>query len=433
MNILHLCTFHKSGASRAAQRLHNGLLQHPSVEASNFLTLESANDVPHLHAFNTDIMLKKTWLTRPYEKYKFWQFNRQQIRPTQNQPPLAHYFSSAESFFDLTQHPLYQKADIIHLHWVSHFLDIPSFFTKNKKPVVWTLHDTQPLTGGCHAPLGCQKWADALPCQHCPQLSEKFSATLAHHQFLAKQNAIAAFIASPKSNPKPPCIVAPSQWLSGLAKQSKIFSGCQHFQIYAGVGGIAYPIIDQGYARTQLGLPQQAKILLFVSDSLNNYHKGFQFLEQAVAKMNLPNVIICTVGEYAQTPTNSDARIFWHLGKISDEQKLALAYSAADYFVTPSLADNLPNVVVESLFCGTPVVGFPVGGIVEMIEDGTNGYLCAEATTESLIETLQKALSQKYLIKNNNTAIRHAALEKYSLPKQIDAYLNIYQNLLSTP
>ena len=54
---------------------------------------------------------------------------------------------------------------------------------------------------------------------------------------------------------------------------------------------------------------------------------------------------------------------------------MVAAYSCADLFVIPSLEDNLPNTIMESMACGTPCVGFEIGGIPEMIDHRVNGYV----------------------------------------------------------
>jgi glycosyltransferase involved in cell wall biosynthesis len=97
-------------------------------------------------------------------------------------------------------------------------------------------------------------------------------------------------------------------------------------------------------------------------------------------------VTLCAIGSRSGTRT-PDGIV--ELGHFSDERLMSIAYSAADAFVIPSLEDNLPNTVIESLLCGTPVIGFSVGGIVDMVQNGVNGLLCREATTEGLMEQLE--------------------------------------------
>ncbi len=414
MKILHLNSYTSGGAAAAAQRLHSSL-RAIRVE-SNFL---SASDLKER------LLFSKTWLSNPIKKFRYWRFNQLQNKQTSSRPSGASYFSQCESFFDLTLQPCYQQADIIHLHWVSHFLDIPTFFLKNKKPVVWTLHDTQPITGGCHANFDCEKWTNIENCHQCPQLHPDFSANIAAQQLKKKIETIQNF----HKNGGKIFVVSPSRWLYEMAQQSLIFENCEHRQIYNGLNETDFEIVEQQIARKKLGLPLNKKILLFIAADLCDSRKGFQFLEQAMQNIGRPDLMIVTVGA-GQSEWQGDSKIR-HLGIFSDSNHLKLAYSAADYLVTPSLSDNLPNVIIESFFCGTPVIGFPVGGIVEMIENKINGYLCDNITAYSLAATIDRALEKDYLIASNNSLIRAAAVKKYNLRHQAEQYKAIYEKLCS--
>jgi glycosyltransferase involved in cell wall biosynthesis len=118
------------------------------------------------------------------------------------------------------------------------------------------------------------------------------------------------------------------------------------------------------------------------------------------------------------------------LGSISDERLMSIIYSAADVFVIPSLMDNLPNTVLEALMCGTPVIGFPVGGIPDMVQNGFNGLISHEVNSHSLFETIEIFLNTKDSY--NSDEIRIDALSKYSTHIQAKKYLKLYKNILNT-
>jgi glycosyltransferase involved in cell wall biosynthesis len=105
-----------------------------------------------------------------------------------------------------------------------------------------------------------------------------------------------------------------------------------------------------------------------------------------------------------------------------------MAYSAADVYVIPSLMDNLPNTVLESLMCGTPVIGFPVGGITDMVEHGVNGLLSKDISVTSLLEILKQFLTGKKVF--DRTSIRNNALKNYALKVQADKYLELYHEIV---
>jgi glycosyltransferase involved in cell wall biosynthesis len=155
--------------------------------------------------------------------------------------------------------------------------------------------------------------------------------------------------------------------------------------------------------------------------------KGYHLLLEAVERLNLRDrVTLCAVGSRSGTGT-SDGIV--ELGQFSDDRLMSIAYSAADAFVIPSLEDNLPNAVIESLLCGVPVIGFPVGGIVDMVQHGVNGFLCREATTRGLVEQLERFTRGDFSF--DRSRIRAKAVEAYDSSVQVRNYLHLYGQLLN--
>ena len=123
---------------------------------------------------------------------------------------------------------------------------------------------------------------------------------------------------------------------------------------------------------------------------------------------------------------SSSARMH-SLGSISDQRLLSLAYSAADLFVIPSREENFPNVILESLCIGTPVIGLPAGGIPEMIEDGVNGVLAGSIDSMGLVDAIRRAGTLQF----NREAIRRDTAARYAPSLVARKYLEIYDSLLS--
>ncbi len=116
------------------------------------------------------------------------------------------------------------------------------------------------------------------------------------------------------------------------------------------------------------------------------------------------------------------------LGHVSEDDRLAVAYSAADVFVAPSREDNLPNTVLESLACGTPCVAFDIGGMPDMIRDAETGYLAKAFSTESLANAIQKCLSVED--GSMNRRARETAVRDYPLVQQASKYRQLFEELL---
>ena len=120
---------------------------------------------------------------------------------------------------------------------------------------------------------------------------------------------------------------------------------------------------------------------------------------------------------------------FHSLSFVSDPSRLVEIYNAADVFVLPSLQDNLPNTVVESLSCGTPVVGFEIGGVPEMVEHGRTGFLAEPKNSLSLANGLYQVLFFDAGGDLRQASRRHA-IESFSEENVAQQYINVYQSVL---
>jgi len=118
-----------------------------------------------------------------------------------------------------------------------------------------------------------------------------------------------------------------------------------------------------------------------------------------------------------------------YMGSMDEDAALSRLYSAADVTLLPSVQDNLPNMAMESLACGTPVVAFDVGGIPDMVEHQANGYLARAFDAEDFAEGIRWVLETKE---------RHAALgaraarkvsEEFSIETVARRHLELYAEL----
>ncbi len=331
-------------------------------------------------------------------------------------PSNIEYFSFPDTEFDVTRTSLYQQADIIHLHWVADFIDYRTFFRKNKKPVVWTLHDMAPFSGGLHYSetyTGLDNNDQAIRRAFNDQEKKLIdrNVQIKRHYLTGVRNLT---------------VVTPSDWLKGESEKSVAFSAFPHRKILYGIDTTIYTVKDKSFSRSVFKLPQNKKILLFVSDNLANHRKGLPFLLAALKRINHPDLLLCTVGS---APPPLPMHSAFHLGRITDQRLMSLAYACADVFVIPSLEDNLPNTMLESLLCGTPVIGFPIGGIAETIVDGDNGYLTKEISVDSLQQAVMRAVSDSSFFDRDR--IHDGAAHKFSLQKQANSYLELYYEMLN--
>jgi glycosyltransferase involved in cell wall biosynthesis len=311
---------------------------------------------------------------------------------------------------------LYKDASIVNLHWVADFLDYKSFFEKNTKPVIWTLHDMNPFTGGEHYEeeyFGI----DELGFPIKRNISDE-ELRVAKENIAIKKQALAKVANL--------TIVAPSEWLAAEARKSEVFINREVHCIPYGLDSEVYGPRDKNHSRELLNIHKDKKVILFVADSIDNNRKGFVFLKKAFEQLADPNLFLCSIGNKNSDLESLDTIL--ELGPIYDERMMSVAYSAADVFVIPSLMDNMPNTVLESLMCGTPVIGFPVGGIPDMIQDGINGFITDEISVSSLVKTINKFLNNPSCF--DPIEIRNDAVKKHDQKVQSQQYIDLFESTL---
>lgn len=421
MKILLVNTFDRGGAANACLRLHNGLLEE-GIDSNILFKVQQKKIVnssvlkPLQKKLSTSVKIKNK-IKRILIELKLAKKRKPKENLfIKNRNKNLELFSYPNSLYDVTESPLYKEADIINLHWVANFLDYESFFRKNTKPVVWTLHDMNPFTGGEHYSeniVGINNKGFPIKRELTSIEKNEFKKVLEIKQAVFK-------------NVKNLHIVSLCNWMSSEIKKSAIFNKFPISIISNGIDSEVFKPRNTEYSRAILGIPKDKKVLLFVADSISNHRKGFVFLQKAFEKLDRNDTVLCAIGSkksLLETISNSI-----ELGPIYDERLMSIAYSAADAFVIPSLMDNLPNTVIESILCGTPVIGFPVGGIVDMIQDGENGYLAKEISAASLLEAINKYFVNSERI--DSTKIRRNAVEKYNINISVKFYKKCFNELL---
>ncbi|RIA10277.1 glycosyltransferase involved in cell wall biosynthesis [Flavobacteriaceae bacterium MAR_2010_72] len=421
MKVLIVNTYDRGGAANACMRLHQGLLNQ-GIDSRVLLKEKLNAHIPYSYvcAPKQDKLSKfKTQLFSLFPVLKRLVSIGDPSKDTlflERRAKALELFSFPYANYDITEHQLYKEADIVHLHWVAGFLDYRSFFKNNTKPVVWTLHDMNAFTGGEHYTETSLE-IDAHGCPIPRQLTDAEQKLFARILKLKTQLFKTVDYLH---------IVAPSRWLAKAAHDSTVFKGRPIVHIPYGLDETVFMPQDPELARTRLNIPQGKTVVLFVADSITNARKGFVYLERALQGLQRDDVVICAIG-HTHSAFSSVGQVI-ELGAIDDDQLMAMAYSAVDVFVIPSLMDNLPNTVLESLMCGTPVIGFPVGGITDMVQPGENGLLTEGIGVSYLLDTLQLFLNGEF--KFDRVSIRQQAIKRYALGVQAKAYHELYLKIL---
>jgi glycosyltransferase involved in cell wall biosynthesis len=429
VKILHVNTTDSGGAAKACLRLHLGLIK-AGIDSKVLVFHQTNSDVPQVYEYRPykQIIIKRTIGSRLIRKtkrllkefYLYHEAPSKRVDPQkqflENRSKELEMYSFPNSEIDITNNKQFIEADIIHLHWVARFLDYKSFFAKCNKPVIWTLHDMFPFTGGEHYTetlngIDGFGYPAKRDISELEQEANKLNIEIKRDALSHYKNLI---------------IVTPSNWLNKEATSSGIFSDYPILTIPYGLDTSIFKPQEKNSSRRVLNLPKDKLIVLFVADQVTNKRKGFEYLLKAIPAFDNNNLHFCIVGS-----TDSSGILPNHvtfLGRIYDERLMSIVYSAADLFVIPSVMDNLPNTVLESLACGTPVIGFPVGGIPDMIVEGVNGYLCQEISVRSLIYTINKFVKNHQFF--DRGMISQKAHEKYKFSNQAESYINLYKTFL---
>lgn len=400
--VVHVGMSAAGGAGIAALRLHAGLLEQ-GVD-SRFLCLYPPRPSPGVYAFEPSLWARGRQRLSSYGvPVTRYELDRRKLR---HAPQDYELFTFPRSDFDVASHRLVQEADIVHLHWIAGFVDYPTFFARVRQPIVWTLHDANPMQGGFHYPGDVERNRAALgDLDH--KLKRQKEAWIAEARHLT--------------------VIGPSRWMVETSEASVAFAGRPHLHVPYGLDTETFSPQLAALGRSTFGFPERARVVALTAADLRNRRKGLDLFVDAVRQMPLPeDVVVVALGEGGLAAGRVRA-----IGPVDDARAMASFLAAADVVVVPSREDNFPNVVIESLSCGTPVVATPVGGIPEAVVDGVDGRVARTVSPEALAEALGALLAQPRAF--DRQRIRARAVERFALHVQAKRVLGLYRDLLASP
>ena len=414
MKILHISTSDISGgAARAAYRIHKGL-QGIGIDSKMLVQTKWGDDKT---VIDPGTKVKKGLAL---------------LRPTLDSAG-NHFASGSKTIFSPAWLPFSNiptqinsiSPDIVHFHWICDGMLRIEDLKRFNKPIIWTLHDMWAFTGGCHYNEGCERYVEA--CSNCPQLNRSGKNDLSRSVLRRKKKAWGKLDIT---------IVTPSNWLAECAKKSSLFKGWRIEVIHNGLNLNLFKPINKSTAREIWDLPPNKKLILFGAMSATSDHKkGFDLLyeglKQLAVKYSDKAELIVFGSSKPENPPDFGLPVHY-LGRLHDDVSLSLLYAAADVMVTPSRQDNLPNTVVESLACGTPVVAFDIGGMPDMIEHQINGYLSKLFDVSDLTVGINWVLSDENRHKELCLKARGKAVACFDIKKIAKQYAELYEDVITT-
>jgi len=410
----------RGGGARAAFRLHTGLRR--LGHTSTMVVAEHSSDDPDVRTFEAPT----SWFG----------LVRRRLRQSRHRSTIARYRSTRPAGYDMYSSDLrclygaellkrLPPYDVINMHWVACWVDVDSFVSAIPKhvPVFWKLDDMNPFTGGCHFDHDCDKHMTG--CGACPQLGSKNPDDLSSQVWRRKKAYFGKF------SPDRLHLIALNQWMARKVSSSPLLGKFKVTIIPNGLDTEVYAPQDKAESRRKLGIPQDARVVCFVAESIDNKRKGFELLAQALAGIrNVERLFLLSIGG-VETPIEMNVPHL-NLGYINSEQQMSATYSAADIYATAALHDNQPNTVVEAMACGIPVVGFDVGGIPEIIKPGITGLLAKGGNVPELRDAIAELLQDDCKRESMKHECRKTVLQEFNLDLQSRRYAELYASALKS-
>ncbi len=403
------------GAAIACRRLFNSLSNYGLD--TKMLVQEKKLNIRNIEGRSTNSFQKAMNFIRfAYEKIYFLKYEASK--------DVRFSFSVANTGEDITKKKIFKDSDIIHLHWFNQgFLSLKSLekIIKSKKKIIWTLHDMWAFTGGCHYSGNCGNYINA--CGNCSFLKSNSDKDLSNKIFLKKnkiyENSNITFVTC-------------SKWLADTAKRSRLLQNQNVVSIPNPIDINIFKPLNKSNLRLKYNLDNNKYYILFGAANISHKRKGIHHLIEALKIISnkypkkADKIEVLLFGKSNNTLIESIPFKIHNLGYLNDSNEIVEAYNLADLFVLPSLEDNLPNTIIESLACGTPAVAFKTGGIPEIIDNNKNGYLANYMSNEDLAFGIHKVLFEldKDFLKQNS-------LTKVSKTYRPDIIAKKYHDLYS--
>jgi glycosyltransferase involved in cell wall biosynthesis len=410
MNVVHLAAGElNSGAARGAYWLHKALRK-LGVDSTFLCNARVTPDDPSVVSIGQSLP----------DRMKF------SIAKRAGNAPVRLYARRQQRMFNtgfgglnIARQTAVTGADLVHLHFINGLVRFKDL-RRIGHPLIWTVRDMWPFTGGCHYALDCDRYTGS--CGACPQLSSKRKADLSHFVIRHKQ----------KHRPENLQIVGISQWISDCARHSTVFRDMPVQTISNNIDTSLFFPSPKAAARKLLGITGDERIVLIGAQHVTDFYKGFDVFRQAIECLEIDNVHVVIFGNSSDRIADSVSVRTTNLGFIHDDEWLRLAYNAADLFVAPSMMDAFGKTLAEAMSCGTPVVCFDATGPRDIVEHKVSGYQATPFCPEDLARGIRWILArspEEYGHLSRQSRERAQRLFDSRITAQ--QYLRLYEDTLS--
>ena len=321
----------------------------------------------------------------------------------------------------------FRRADLVHWHLVyPHYISVPLMpFLAGRRPTVWTIHDPWPTTGHCVHPSECERWRTG--CGKCPDLKRNFTVWMDTTALLWKAKR-AAFRRMAVT------LVAPSRWIASRAQASPLIAHWPCHVIPPGLDLGTWRLLDRADCRGRLGIPPEARTIAFrmPSGQKQQVSKGIPWLKEALRRLGTERPIHLIVFEEKGHLAEFEGRFRIHeLGWLTEVPRMAEAYTAADLFLMPSVAENAPTMALEAMACGTPVIASDTTGMPEMVRAPVAGLVVPLGDAEALAQATQRLLDDDGRRAAMGAEARRIVEAEHGYDRYVDRHLALYESVLA--
>ena len=315
------------------------------------------------------------------------------------------------------------RPDVVHVHQPHTANLTPATLRRFNTPVAATLHDMWFLTGGCTYAGECRRFEDR--CGNCPRAARGHVYDSSRLGWLAKRRHYPL---------DKMAFVAPSRWMQAAARQSSLLNAALIHHIPYGIDLEAFRRRSTAAARARFGVPADSRVIGMIADRVADPRKGFDLgLEAArgIAAILPPGRLRVLVAGNGGLPAEASREMPWlhHVGTLGGDAVLDF-YSALDLLLLPSREDNLPNVGIEASAADTPVLGFDVGGLPDIVVDAAQ-QLAPPCNTDALAKMAGDILQDDTAICELRARTRQHAEQAFSLPVCVARHVALYESLMS--
>jgi len=286
-------------------------------------------------------------------------------------------------------------------------------------PVLWTLMDQEPVTGGCHYTLGCDGYE--RQCGNCPRLTPNGPRDASRRLWQNKRRYL---------RDAPVGFACGGEAGVEMIRAGSLFRDHPAFVTPLGVDENVFRPIDPRWARDLLRVPRDRTVLLFGADMLADRRKGVELLVDALARLHgrlehtpdqRDKLLLLSLGHGGEALRDRLPFEYVDLGYLRDELTVALAFQSADLFVCPSCQDEGPMMMPQAMMCATPVVCFPTGYSRRLVRDGETGWVSTKQSADDLAEAMTRML-ERIGTPGLREAVRDIAVREHSQPVFLERY-----------